>query len=199
MTDPVTHEDRYDESSDTELIELYRHQHDLDAITALIRRHDSALRAMARRVVRHDEDAADVVQSSWVHALTALARPDYEVHGVVRAWLWRIARNEAIDRLRRARVRPTTAMPPGLDVAARINDYTAADARIVLTGLLDELPPHYREAITLVWLRGLSIQEAADVLSVPTGTIKSRCGRARTLMASATSGGGLITTALDPD
>jgi RNA polymerase sigma-70 factor, ECF subfamily len=199
MTDPVTHEDRYAESSDTELIELYRHHHDLDAITVLIRRHDAALRVMARRVVRHDEDAADVVQSSWVHALTALARPEYEVHGVVRGWLWSIARNEAIDRLRRARVRPTKAMPPGLDVAARTDDYTAADARMVLAGLLDGLPTQYREAITLVWLRGLSIQETADVLAVPTGTVKSRCARARQLMASAVSRGGLITTALDPD
>lgn len=199
MTDPATHQDRYQESSDIELIRLYRSHDDHDAITTVIRRHDAALRGMVRRVLHHDEDAADVVQSTWVRALTALARPDYEVHGIVRGWLWSIARHEAIDRLRRARVRPAEAMPPGLDVASRIDDYTAADARMVLTQLLDGLPAHHREAITLVWLRGLSIQEAADVLAVPTGTVKSRCGRARTLMAAAVSRGGLITTVLDPD
>jgi len=147
------HQARHDELTDIELVELYRHHHDLDAITTLIRRHDAGLRSMVRRVLRHDEDAADVVQSTWVSALTALARPDFEVHGVVRGWLWSIARHGAIDRLRRARTRPTTAMPPGLDPASGTNDYTAADARMVLHGLLDTLSPHYREAITLVWLR----------------------------------------------
>src|SRR4051812_14147758 len=118
MTDHRARAERYQELSDAELVELYRQQDDADAITTLIRRHDTALRSMARRVLRHDEDAADVVQSTWVHALTALARPDGEVHGVVRGWLWTIARNETIDRLRRARVRPTTTMPPGHDPAA---------------------------------------------------------------------------------
>ena len=41
--------------------------------------------------------------------------------------------------------------------------------------------------------------EAADVLAVPVGTVKSRCARARTHMATAVSRSGLITTALDPD
>ena len=199
MTDHRAREDRYQQTSDSELVELYRYRNDVDAITTLIRRHELVLRGMARRVLRHDEDAADVVQSTWVHALTALARPDFEVHSVVGAWLWKIARNEAIDRLRRARVRPTTPLRPDLDVAARGNDYTAADARMVLAELLDTLSLHHREAIALVWLRGLSIQETADVLAVPAGTVKSRCARARSLMAAAVSRGGLIVTVLDLD
>ncbi|MDD7942514.1 sigma-70 family RNA polymerase sigma factor [Actinomycetospora lutea] len=184
--------------TDLELIELYRHHDDLGAITALVRRYDADLRMMVRRILRHDEDAADVAQTTWVRVLTALGRPEHEVHGIVRGWLWSIARNEAIDRLRRARCRPTTGMPRGLDPAISINDYSAADARLVLAGLLDALPAQHREAITLVWLRGLSVQEAADVLGVAIGTIKSRCARARTQMAAAVSRGGLITTALDP-
>ena len=203
MTDFTEHQDRhdtrYEEATDAELVELYRHHHNLDAFTTLIRRHDAGLRSMARRVLHHDEDAADVVQSTWVSALTALGRPDFKVYGVVRGWLWSIARNDALDRLRRARTRPTTGMPPGLDPATRTNDYTAADARMVLDGLLDTLPLHHREAITLVWLRGLSTHEAAEVLGVADGTVKSRCSRARKHMAAAVARGGLITTALDPD
>ena len=199
MNHPTTHESGHDELSDVELIDLYRQHHDLEAITRLIRRHDAALRSMVRRVLHHDEDAADVVQSAWVSALTALARPDFEIHGVVRGWLWTIARHGAIDRLRRARTRPTTTMPPGLDPAGHTNDYTAADARMVLAGLLDTLPAGQRDAITLVWLRGLSTPEAAQVLGVPDGTVKSRCNRARKHMAAAVHRSGLITTALDPE
>ncbi len=100
MTDSVTYGDRYQESSDNELVELYRQHDDLEAITTLIRRHERALRAMVRRILHHEEDTADVVQTTWVRALTALARPEYEVSGVVMGWLWSIARHEAIDRLR---------------------------------------------------------------------------------------------------
>ncbi|GLZ50063.1 hypothetical protein Acsp06_62480 [Actinomycetospora sp. NBRC 106375] len=199
MTDHVTHGDRYQELSDNELVELYRQHNDLEAITTLIRRHERALRAMVRRVLHHEEDTADVVQTTWVRALTALARPDHEVTGVVMGWLWSIARHEAIDRLRRARIRRTSTLSAGLDIAAPSNDYAAADARIVLAEMLDTLPEHHRDAITLVWLRGLSVQEAADVLGVASGTVKSRCNRARQLMATAVSRGGAITTALDPD
>jgi RNA polymerase sigma-70 factor, ECF subfamily len=195
---PTTDETGHDELSDVELIDRYRQHHDLEAITTLIRRHDAALRAMVRRVLHHDEDAADVVQSAWVSALTALARPEFEIHGVVRGWLWTIARHGAIDRLRRARTRPATAMPVGLDPAVHTNDYTAADARMVLAGLLDILPAGQRDAITLVWLRGLSVGEAAEVLGVPDGTVKSRCNRASKHMAGAVHRSGLITTALDP-
>lgn len=154
---------------------------------------------MVRRILHHEEDTADVVQTTWVRVLTALARPEYEVSGVVMGWLWSIARHEAIDRLRRARIRRTSTITAGLDVAATTNDYAAADAHIVLAELLDTLPEHHRDAITLVWLRGLSVQEAADVLGVATGTVKSRCHRARQLMATVVSRGGAITTALDPD
>lgn len=200
MTESTTDRETVNgEPTDAELVTRYRHDGDSEAITTLIRRYERPLWHIARRVLGSSEDAADAVQSVWVSVLTVLARSEFALWGEVGAWLYRITRNEAISRLRRARVRPAEAMPPGLDPVAFGDAFTVADARMVITQLLDEVAEAQRVAIVLVWLRGLSVAEAAEVLDVPVGTVKSRCNRARKAMAAAVSRGGAITTALDPD
>ena len=187
------------EPTDAELVVRYRHDGDTEAMTVLIRRYERPLWHAARRVLGSTEDAADAVQSVWVNVLTVLARSEFELWGEVGAWLYRITRNESISRLRRARVRPAEAMPPGVDPAAFGDAFTVADARMVIAQLLDEVPEEQRDAIVLVWLRGLTVAEAAEVLDIPVGTVKSRCSRARKAMGVAVCRGGAITTALDPD
>lgn len=92
---------------DAELVQRYRHG-DTAAITVLVRRHEARLLAMAQRVLRDRqeaadaEEAADAVQSAWMDALRAVQRDGFEHRAAVGSWLWRIVRNEAIDRLRRA-------------------------------------------------------------------------------------------------
>lgn len=85
------------------------------------------------------------------------------------------------------------------DPVAPGDPYTAAEARLVVAQPLDVLPAPQREAIELVWLRGLLVDEAAAVLDVATGTVKSRCLRACQAMADAVTRAGLITTALHHD
>jgi len=201
MTGPITplNGPHNEEPTDVELVARYRHDGDTEAMSALIRRYERPLRFMAWRVMGNKEDAADVVQTTWVNVLTALARPEFAQWGNVRGWLYCIARNDAIDRLRRAHARLSVAMPPDFDAPANGDAFTAADARMIIERLLDEVPSAQREAIVLVWLRGLSVNEAAEVLDIPVGTVKSRCKRARAAMASAVSRGGAITTALDPE
>lgn len=193
--------------SDAELVERYQQHRDTDAFTIVVSRYQRRLWATAARMLRNPQDASDVVQSAWLNALRALARPGgFDHRASVSTWLHRIVRNEAVDRLRRNQVRAHQSLD---EHSGRMDDnggpaapgdaFAAADARLVLAELLDGLAPAQREAIELVWLRGLSVDEAAAVLGVATGTVKSRCGRARQQMAAAVARAGLITTALHHD
>lgn len=195
-----THPDRPEtrEVGDAELVERYRRHRDHDAFTVLVHRHAPGLRATAMRMLRDPQDAADVVQLTWIDVLGALAGPDgsFDGRSTVSTWLGSIVRNEAIDRMRRNKLRTHPPLEHHPDPVAPGDAYTAADARMVVIQLLDVLPDLQREAIELVWLRGLTVAEAATVLDVRTGTVKSRCARARQAMAAAAGRAGLITTAL---
>src|SRR5687767_2016157 len=74
---------------------------DVSAFDALYRRHQQALHRYCRAMVRHEQDAQDVLQGTMTRAFTRLA--DKSPDAPVRAWLFRIAHNEAVDLLRRRR------------------------------------------------------------------------------------------------
>ena len=195
----MTHQPRtlHHQASDADLVERYQRDGDTDAFTELVARHQRVLWSAALGIVRDPRDASDVVQIAWLNALRALARPGgFDHRAAVSTWLQRIVRNEAVDRLRRNRVRTHEPLDAHTDAAAPGEPYSAVDARLLVAQLLDVLSPKLRAAIELVWLRGLSVDEAAAILDVPTGTVKSRCNRARRAMADAVIRAGLITTTL---
>jgi len=148
---------------------------------------------MARRMLRDREDAADGVQTAWIRAVTALSRPGgFEERAQFATWMWSIVRQEALNHLRRVRVRRhlTDHVTGNEDEPwARGDAYSATEDQMVVAELLAVLPPGQRAAIELVWLRGLSSAEAADVLGVEVGTVKSRCSRAWAAMAAVVARG----------
>jgi RNA polymerase sigma-70 factor (ECF subfamily) len=108
----------------------------------------------------------------------------------VTTWLHRIVVNACLDRLRRRRSRPTVPLP-GTDpergedtLADPADDIGTAELRHELGRALAELPEDQRMAIVLVDVNGFPVAEAAEVLGVPTGTVKSRCARGRAKLAA---------------
>jgi RNA polymerase sigma-70 factor (ECF subfamily) len=139
---------------------------------------------VARSITRNTADAEDLVQDTMLRAFRAIDRFDGR-HP--RAWLLTILRNAAINRVRRQR-------PTLLDDPARVADRALAMAdegpgpeQVVLDRgfeaeverAFDALPDPFREVIELVDLAGLSYDEAAAVLDIPSGTVMSRLHRAR--------------------
>ncbi|MGZ6793468.1 MAG: sigma-70 family RNA polymerase sigma factor, partial [Mycobacteriales bacterium] len=100
----------------------------------------------------------------------------------VTSWLHRIVVNACLDRVRRQAVRPTVPLPeqPPADPRDRVAERETA---LELERALAALPLEQRLAVGLVDLQGLSVAEAASVLDVPPGTVKSRCSRARARLA----------------
>ena len=171
-----------DPRTDTTLIGDYV-AGDVDALAVLVCRYDRALHHAARRVLGNNADADDVVQSAWVSV--ARSASGFEYRCSVFSWLWRLAHNQALDHLRRQRARPQVPMFDGFDAAAAGDDFADTDDRVLVSDLLDQLTAAQREAIQLVHLQGHTVAEAAQMLGVAEGTIKSRCARARNALLRA--------------
>ncbi|GGU95225.1 RNA polymerase sigma factor SigM [Actinomadura cremea] len=169
-----------DEVPDKEL--LARHaQGDPHAFSVLVQRHRDRMWAVALRTVGDPEEAADALQDACLSAFRAAGR--FRGDAAVTTWLHRIVVNACLDRIRRKSVRPATPMGDDATfdaVAPKMPDPTDAHgvSLDVRTALL-ELPFEQRAALVLVDMMGYSVDDAARVLEVPPGTIKSRCARGR--------------------
>jgi RNA polymerase sigma-70 factor, ECF subfamily len=153
---------------------------DPDAFGELFRRHRDRMWAVAVRTTRDPELAADAVQEAFIAAFRHA--DSFRGQASVTTWLHRIVVNSCLDRLRRTK--PTVNLPDAdLSVLADTHDHhQSVDVRLDIRAALDQLPEGQRMALVLVDMHGLSIAEAASVLNVAEGTIKSRCARGRTAM-----------------
>jgi RNA polymerase sigma-70 factor (ECF subfamily) len=162
--------------SDAELLAAHL-AGDQHAFGELVARYRNRMWGIAVRTLRHPEDAADVVQEALVAAYRRAG--SYRGEASVRTWLHRILVNACIDRLRHER-RKATVQLSDTDPRERRRD-VAVDVvtRLSVVDALAELPAHQRVAVVLVDVQGWSVDEAAEVLDVPVGTVKSRCARGR--------------------
>src|ERR1035437_825400 len=165
--------------SDAEL--LRRHvAGDNEAFGELFRRHRDRLWAVALRTVCDPEEAADALQDAMVSAFRRAA--DFRGDSAVTTWLHRIVVNASLDRLRRRAARPAVPAEEqtfeGL-VALDTDPAHATDTRLDVDAALRLLPPPQRAALVVVDMLGFSVADAAVILDISTGTVKSRCARAR--------------------
>jgi len=148
----------------------------------------AVVRALYPEVVRYcavrvaPEVADDVAQDVFLRVTRSAG--SFRGDSSARTWVFAVARNTCADAVRR-RVRTRgreVVADVGTDHADTLDTAHAqpgAGDGLDLALLLDELDPDRREAFTLTQLSGLSYAEAAEVLAVPIGTIRSRVSRAR--------------------
>ena len=175
-------------ASDADLLRAHL-DGDAQAFAVLVRRHRDRLWAVALRTIGDREDAADAVQDALLSAHRNAAR--FRGDSAVTTWLHRIVVNACLDRIRRRQAHPTVPLPDGsrsedgpsgVEPAAPIQDH---DTAMLVREALAALPPDQRAAIVLVDVQGYPVAEAAEILDVAVGTIKSRCARGRAKMALA--------------
>lgn len=136
------------------------------------------LRRYARSLTRNTVDADDLVQDCLTKAMKNLHR--WEPGTNLRAWLFVILRNTFLnDRRRSKREAMTSDLLEQTDVAAVPADQEARLAVIEVREALKQLSDEHRETLTLIAIEGLTYEEAAVVLDVAVGTIRSRLSRAR--------------------
>ncbi|MEU1537613.1 RNA polymerase sigma factor SigM [Actinacidiphila glaucinigra] len=169
--------------SDSEL--LARHvAGDPNAFGELVRRHRDRLWAVALRTLGDREEAADAVQDALVSAFRSAHT--FRGQSAVTTWLHRITVNACLDRARKAASRRTAAVTDEKQFEELLEPHESAAAPAErgelhreLLRALATLPVEQRAALVLVDMQGYPVAEAAALLDVPAGTVKSRCARGR--------------------
>jgi RNA polymerase sigma-70 factor, ECF subfamily len=148
---------------------------DQTAVGDLYDRHNRLLFGLILRILRDRSEAEEVLQEVFVLVWTR-AETYLVTLGSPAAWLVRIARNRAIDRLRansvRLRAVESAPMPPAADspeARAALSEQQRAVARA-----LDALPGDQRELIEQAYFLGLTQSELAEKFALPLGTVKTR-------------------------
>ncbi|WP_189534475.1 RNA polymerase sigma factor SigM [Streptomyces roseolilacinus] len=161
---------------------------DPDAFGELVRRHRDRLWAVALRTLGDREEAADAVQDALVSAFRAAHT--FRGQSAVTTWLHRITVNACLDRARKAASRRTAPLNDTERLEQLLEPHESAeepaerhDLHRQLLAALATLPTDQRAALVLVDMQGYAVAEAAEILGVPTGTVKSRCARGRARLA----------------
>ena len=173
--------------SDRELLQRHVDGDGGAAFGELFRRHRDRMYAVALRTTSNRELAADAVQDAFI---SAFRRADaFRGEAAVTTWLHRIVVNACLDRLRREKVSVRRAGDLGeLDLPDLHDHHASVEARIDVREALMQLPEGQRMALVLVDMHGLPVAEAAQVLGVAEGTVKSRCFRGREALAALLGG-----------
>jgi RNA polymerase sigma-70 factor (ECF subfamily) len=136
------------------------------------------LRRYARALTRNADRADDLVQNTLVRALTKAHL--FQSGTDIRAWLFTIMHNQNVNDVRR-----TIREDASLDIAdcsvplAATTDPTVSCQLRELDRALAELPEEQRRVILLCGLEGMSYEDAATILNIPIGTVRSRLSRGR--------------------
>jgi RNA polymerase sigma-70 factor, ECF subfamily len=158
----------------------------------LVSHFQDRLFAFAYRITGNREDAEEVAQDAFVRAYRALrSYPAARIRSLsLRAWLYQITLNVARNKVRRKRHRIVSLGGPdqaGDHAAFEIEDdpETRPDSvleksqrRRTLSGLVAALPERYRSTLVLRYVEGLRLEEVAQILKQPLGTVKSNAHRA---------------------
>jgi RNA polymerase sigma-70 factor (ECF subfamily) len=187
----VRHEDDLSEAA---LVSAFLARRDETAFVALYRAHTPVLLGFAMRLLAgRRSEAEEVVQETWIRAVTNLSR--FDGRSMLSTWLCGIAVNVFRERQRRRGPRDTT-------LAERADVRPPAElrgtGRVDLERAVENLPDGCREVLLLHDVEGYTHEEIAALLGVKPGTSKSQLSRARALVRAMLSGERPETTRSSP-
>ena len=136
------------------------------------------LRRYARALTRETNRADDLVQDTLLRAISKSHL--WQVGTDIRAWLFTIMHNQHVNSVRRAlREEVTVNVEQLASTLVATSDPTASRQLHEFERALGHLSEGQRQVVILVGLEGMTYDEAAKILGVPIGTVRSRLGRAR--------------------
>jgi len=181
-----------DATTDLELAVLAANGHDA-AFEIIMRRHNRLLFRTARSILKNDADAEDALQEAYLRAWRAIS--SFRAEAQLSTWLVRIVINESLGRQRRrgADVIPldTTTNTLETSLSDELHDDTnlrperallRTETRRMMEARIDMLPEVFRTVFILRAVEDLSVEEVAQLLSIPEATVRSRHFRARGLL-----------------
>jgi RNA polymerase sigma-70 factor (ECF subfamily) len=182
-------------NNDARQIALGLRQRNLVLLDALVEQYQYRLVRYLIYLLGRRDGVDDLVQETWLRVLERGS--SYDGHSRFEPWLFTIARNLAIDHLRKRRMvsvddeegwqdthpSPASDVPSPFTLAARTEDAA------LLAQSLQTLDPTYREALVLRFQEDLSLQEISAVVGAPVSTVSSRIYRGLAMLRSQFKGG----------
>ncbi|WP_223070415.1 RNA polymerase sigma factor SigW [Paenibacillus caui] len=176
------------EHMDTRLVKLAR-KGNQGAFAELVELYKDKIFHLAYRMLSNRHEAEDIVQEAFLRVYKNWDR--YDENQKFSTWIYRIATNLCIDRLRKRK--------PTYSLDAELNDQDGTDGYTLVPGdertpetayllsetqttihqAIDGLPAKYKSVMVLRYLQELSLQEIADILKMPVTTVKTRVHRGR--------------------
>ncbi|MCF6093868.1 RNA polymerase sigma factor SigW [Microaerobacter geothermalis] len=162
---------------------------DRQAFAELVDIYKDKVYHLAYRMLGNTQEAEDIGQETFLRVYSNLAR--YDEGYKFSTWIYRIATNLCIDRLRKRRqvysLDAEVEGTDGLDMYSQISDQRKGPEEEILTSELQgviqdaihQLPPKYKNVIILRYVNDLSIQEISEILDIPVPTVKTRIHRGR--------------------
>lgn len=188
-------------ATDEQLLLRYRNEGDRRAFEDLVHRYEHELFSYLRRYLGDPGLAEDVFQAAFLQV--HLKCGAFEAHRKFRPWLYTIATHQAIDAQRRNKRhrmvsldRENSRAAEGDEVGTLLGllegtepgphaKIEAGERRAWVRRAVGQLPDSLRGAVTLIYYQGMKYREAAEVLAVPVGTVKSRLHAALTKLNEA--------------
>jgi RNA polymerase sigma-70 factor (ECF subfamily) len=163
---------------------------DREAFGALFRRHQATIYRFSRQMLGAKDAAEDVTQDAFVALAENAGRFD-ATRGSLTTYLYGIARHLILQRHKQSRLRMEVELDSVTDEALALTAASGDPVEAISRAQLMErmraailrLPVHYREAVVLCELHGLSYEDAAAIAKCPVGTIRSRLSRGRQILS----------------
>jgi RNA polymerase sigma-70 factor (ECF subfamily) len=185
------------ERTDEQLLLAYRDGGDSEAFETLVQRYERELFSYLRRYVGSEAVAEDVFQQAFLQV--HLKSDQFEEGRRFRPWLYTIATNQAIDYQRRNKRHRMVSLDRGSRasdddggnlgetlVSAGVephDQFEANEQHEAVRKAVAELSEQYQQVVLLVYFQGMKYREAAEVLGIPVGTVKSRLHAAITKLS----------------
>lgn len=171
-------------ASDEEIVARVR-AGERDLYEVLVRRHNERLYRVVRSILTSEADVEDAMQEAYVRAYQHLAQ--FDGRGTFAGWLRQIAAREALGRLRRRAIEPTSTSPAP---DGSMDDYLAPAAlpdesadqrelRLLIGRVVDDLPAGLRSVFVLREVERLPAEEVAQTLGISNEAMRVRLHRAR--------------------
>ncbi len=161
-----------------------------------MRTYGGRMLAVARRLVRNEEDARDCVQEAFLQAFRNIEK--FEQRASLGSWLHRIVANAALMKLRARARRPEQSIEdllppfdadgqrtaPEAELAVSLELLERREVREAVRRAIDQLPDGYRNVLLIRDIEGYDTAETAALLGLTPGAVKTRLHRARTALKS---------------
>jgi RNA polymerase sigma-70 factor, ECF subfamily len=183
---PAAEAARADDSTDAELLVRVA-ERDREAFELLYHRYVRSVMGIALRRLRDRGRAEDAVQETFASVWRSAAsyRPE---RGPAAPWLYAVARNAIVDRLRARTEQPAEVPDTASPDAGPLERAESSYVSWRVHRALEELPEKEREVVELAYWSGLSQSEVAEYLHIPLGTVKTRTRSALSRLAGVLEG-----------